>query len=186
MLQMIFMRCGFASGGQESGLCLLQLCAKYRLLNKIQAIECYIESLPLVLKDKRGCFSQGETSTVQLPLHRTFALWNQDTCLTIRNHSYKLIHYAGHISANSRRHQQWEGDGERCELLSPPLLLSVGFRKGQVLMKSLSCCSARHSLSSLRCGSGVSTFPQWQTGWLQKTCQLDYCCGCVQCFTIAG
>ena len=34
----------------------------------IQASRRYIESLPLVLKDKRSCFSQGETSTVQLPL----------------------------------------------------------------------------------------------------------------------
>ena len=45
---------------------------------KIQANKCYIESLPLVLKDKRSCFSQGERSGVQLPLDRAFALRKWD------------------------------------------------------------------------------------------------------------
>ena len=40
----------------------------------IQASKCYIESLPLVLKDKRSCFSQDERSAIQLPLDRAFAL----------------------------------------------------------------------------------------------------------------
>ena len=40
----------------------------------IQASKHYIESLPLVLKDKRTCFSQGERFAVQLPLERVLAL----------------------------------------------------------------------------------------------------------------
>ena len=55
---------GLTSGGQ--GLCLVQLCAK--------ACKRYIESLPLVPKDKRSCFSQGERSAVQLPLDHAYAL----------------------------------------------------------------------------------------------------------------
>ena len=39
-------------------------------VGKIQASQCYVESLPLVLKDKRSCFSQGEKFAVQLPLDR--------------------------------------------------------------------------------------------------------------------
>ena len=41
---------------------------------KIQDSECYNESLPLVLKDKRSCFSQGENFAVELPLDHMFAL----------------------------------------------------------------------------------------------------------------
>ena len=41
---------------------------------KIQASNRYVESLPLVLKDKRRCFSQGERFAVQLPLDRALAL----------------------------------------------------------------------------------------------------------------
>jgi len=41
---------------------------------KIQASKRYIESLPLVLKDRRSCPSQSERSTVQLPLDRALAL----------------------------------------------------------------------------------------------------------------
>ena len=37
---------------------------------RIQASEHYIESLPLVLKDRRSWFSQGERFAVQLPLDR--------------------------------------------------------------------------------------------------------------------
>ena len=37
---------------------------------KIQASKRYVESLPIVLKDKRSCFSQGERLAVQLPLDR--------------------------------------------------------------------------------------------------------------------
>ena len=32
---------------------------------------CYIESLPLLLKDKRSCFSEGKISAVQLPRLRS-------------------------------------------------------------------------------------------------------------------
>ena len=60
---------GFTSGGQESeSVFSTAVC-------KIQASKCYIESLPLVPKDKRSCFSQGERSTVQLPLDHVFTLW---------------------------------------------------------------------------------------------------------------
>ena len=45
---------------------------------KIQTSKRYIESLPLVLKDKRSCFSQGGRSAVQLPLDRAFALRKWD------------------------------------------------------------------------------------------------------------
>ena len=45
---------------------------------RIQGSKCYIESLLLVLKDKRSCFSQGERFVVQLPLDRTFALRKWD------------------------------------------------------------------------------------------------------------
>ena len=65
---MIFVGRGFTSRGQESGSGFsVAVC-------KIQASKRYIESLPLVLKDKRSCFSQGERSTVQLPFDRMFAL----------------------------------------------------------------------------------------------------------------
>ena len=65
---MVFMGRGFSSRGQESG------SVFSAAVCKIQASKRYIESLPLVPKDKRSCFSQGESSTVQLPLDRTFAL----------------------------------------------------------------------------------------------------------------
>ena len=65
---MVFMGRGFTSGGQKlvSGFSAAAC--------KIQASKCYIESLPLIPRDKRSCFSQGERSAVQLPLDRTFAL----------------------------------------------------------------------------------------------------------------
>ena len=67
---MIFMGRGLTSGGQESGSVFsASVC-------KIQASKRYIKSLPIVPKDKRSCFSQGERSAVQLPLDRAFALWN--------------------------------------------------------------------------------------------------------------
>ena len=47
--------------GKSQGLCLVQLCANYT----VQASEHYVESLPLVLKDIRSCFSQDERFTVQ-------------------------------------------------------------------------------------------------------------------------
>ena len=51
---MVFMGRGFTSGGQESGSVFsASMCI-------IQASKRYVESLPLVLKDKRSCFSQGE------------------------------------------------------------------------------------------------------------------------------
>ena len=65
---MVFMGCGFTSGGQESeSVFNAAVC-------KIQARKHYVEFLPSVLKDKRSCFSQGERSTVQLPLDHVFAL----------------------------------------------------------------------------------------------------------------
>ena len=52
------------------GLCLVRLWAKYRLVSTTWTLE----SLPLVLKDRRSCFSEGERFAVQLPLDRTLAL----------------------------------------------------------------------------------------------------------------
>ena len=58
IVQMVFMGCGFTSGGQDSGSVFsASVC-------KIQASKCYVESLPLVSKDKRSCFSQGEKFAV--------------------------------------------------------------------------------------------------------------------------
>ena len=62
------MGCGFTSGWQELG------SVFSTVVCKIQASERYIESLPLVPKDNKSCFSQGERSTVQLPLDLMFAL----------------------------------------------------------------------------------------------------------------
>ena len=59
---------GFTSGGQKS------VSGFSAAACKIQASKRYIESLPLVPKDKRSCFPQGERSAVQLPLGRAFAL----------------------------------------------------------------------------------------------------------------
>ena len=59
---------GFTSGGQEPGSVFsASVC-------RIQASKCYVESLPLVLKDKKSCFSQGERFAVQQPLERVLAL----------------------------------------------------------------------------------------------------------------
>ena len=63
---------GFTSRGEESG------SVFSTAVCKTQASKRYIESLPLVPKDKRSCFSQGERSAVQLPLQAldcVFALW---------------------------------------------------------------------------------------------------------------
>ena len=65
---MVFMGRGFTSGGQESG------SVFSAAVCKMQASKRYIKSLPLVSKDKRSCFSQGERSAVQLPLDCAFAL----------------------------------------------------------------------------------------------------------------
>ena len=130
MLQMVFMVCGFTSRGQELG------SVFSAAVCKIQAGERYIESLPLVLKDKRSCFSQGEKSTVQLPLHCEFALQKQDTYLTIGNHSYKLTHCTG---ANTRRHQQWQGDGEDTFQPTPGIISS-----GRVMRGHISAHTRRH------------------------------------------
>ena len=64
---MVFMGRGLSSGGQESG------SVFSATVCKIQASKRYIKS-PLVPKDKRSCFSQGERSAVQLPLDHAFAL----------------------------------------------------------------------------------------------------------------
>ena len=64
----VFMGRGFTAGGQELGSVFsASVCI-------IQASKRYIESLPLVLKGKRSCFSQGERFAVQLPLERVLAL----------------------------------------------------------------------------------------------------------------
>ena len=55
---MAFMGRGFTSTGQEPR------CVFSAAVCKIQASKCYIKSLPLVLKNKRSCFSQGERSAV--------------------------------------------------------------------------------------------------------------------------
>ena len=47
-----FMGRGFTSGGQEPW------SVFSASVSKIRASKCYVESLPLVLKDKRSCFSQ--------------------------------------------------------------------------------------------------------------------------------
>ena len=61
---------GFSSGGQElRSVFSAAVC-------KIQAIKHYVRSLPLVLKDKRSCFSQGERFAVQLLLNHVHALRN--------------------------------------------------------------------------------------------------------------
>ena len=65
---MVFMGRGFTSGGQKS------VSGFSAAACKIQASKRYIESLPLVPKDKRSWFSQGERSAVQLPIDRAFAL----------------------------------------------------------------------------------------------------------------
>ena len=62
------MGCGFTSGRQELG------SVFSTVVCKIQASEHYIKSLPLVPKNKKSCFSQGERSAVQLPLDLKFAL----------------------------------------------------------------------------------------------------------------
>ena len=58
-----FMGRGFTFGEESGSGFNAALC-------KIQASERYIESLPLVLKDKRSWFLQGERLAVQLPLDR--------------------------------------------------------------------------------------------------------------------
>jgi len=59
--------------GNSQGLCLSSTA-----VCRIQASKRYVESLPLVLKDRRSCFSQGERFTVQLPLDCALALWKWD------------------------------------------------------------------------------------------------------------
>ena len=58
---------------------------------KFQASKHYIESLPIVPKDRRSCFSQGERSPVQLPLDCVFALWNCMTLIDIWKTSAKSV-----------------------------------------------------------------------------------------------
>ena len=66
---MVFVERGFTSGGQES-----RSAFSAAVCKKKQASKCYVESLTLVLKDKRSCFSQGERFAVQLPLDHALAL----------------------------------------------------------------------------------------------------------------
>ena len=65
---MLFMGRGFTFGGQKLG------CVFSAVVCKTQARKRYIEYLPLVPKDKRSCFSQGERFTVRLPLETTHKL----------------------------------------------------------------------------------------------------------------
>ena len=65
---MVFMGRDLTSGGQELGSVFsASVC-------KIHASKRCVESLPLVLKDRRSCFSQDERFAVQLPLERVPAL----------------------------------------------------------------------------------------------------------------
>ena len=59
---------GFTSRGQDLG------SVFSAAVGKIQASKCYVESVPLVLKDKRDWFSQGERCAVQLPLDHALAV----------------------------------------------------------------------------------------------------------------
>ena len=63
----------FTSGGQESG------SVFSTAVCKIKASKRYIEFLPLVLKDEKGCFSQSKRFAVQLPLDHTLPLQKWDT-----------------------------------------------------------------------------------------------------------
>ena len=63
---MVFMGRGFTSGGLES---------VSVFSAAVRASERYVESLPLVLKDRRSYFSQGERFTVQLPPDRALGIW---------------------------------------------------------------------------------------------------------------
>jgi len=65
---MVFMGCGFTSGGQELGSMFgAAVC-------QIQAGKQCIESFLLVLKDRRSFFSQSERFSVELPLDRVHCL----------------------------------------------------------------------------------------------------------------
>jgi len=66
---MIFIDRGFTSGGQESG---SEFSAA---VCQIQATKHYIESLQLVLKDRKSCFSPSVRFAVQLSLDHAHALW---------------------------------------------------------------------------------------------------------------
>ena len=68
-LWMVFMWRGFTSGEQELGSVISAT------MYKIQASKCYVEFLPLVLKGRKSCFSQGERFAEQLPLDHALALW---------------------------------------------------------------------------------------------------------------
>ena len=59
---------GFTSGGQELGS--VFSAPVYKILGS----EHHVESLPLVLKDGRSCFSQDKRFAVQLPLDLVLAL----------------------------------------------------------------------------------------------------------------
>ena len=82
ILKMVYMGRGFTSKRQESGSVFsVAVC-------KIQARKCYIESLPLVPKDKTDCFSQGKRSAAQLSLYQTFAqtfneIWKPSIVITM-------------------------------------------------------------------------------------------------------
>ena len=83
---MVFVGRGFTSGGQESGSVFsIDMC-------KTQASKHYIESVPLVLKDKSSCFFQGDRLVVQLPFDYALASGSRtlNWCLeTI----YRRVHF---------------------------------------------------------------------------------------------
>ena len=56
LIETVCMRCGFTFGGQESG----SVFSAAVCQTQASSSKHYIESLPLVLKDKRSCLSQGE------------------------------------------------------------------------------------------------------------------------------
>jgi len=69
---MIFMGRGFTSGGQGLG------SVFSTAVCKIQTSEHYVESLTLVLKDKKSCFLQDERFAVQLPVDFALSFRMQD------------------------------------------------------------------------------------------------------------
>ena len=69
---MVFVGRRFTSGGQELG------SVFSAAVCQIQASRRYVEFLPLVRKDRRICFSQGERFTVHLPLDHALALQKYD------------------------------------------------------------------------------------------------------------
>ena len=86
--------------GKSRGLHSVQFCQAWRR---------YIESLPLVLKDKRSCFSRSEWSAVQLSLDCVFALQKYivtmqihllNSCVYCSDLKYSLLLSLGYLGAS--------------------------------------------------------------------------------------